>query len=109
MAGPRWMRILPNADLPVDDVAKALGPANMKALNALESNPGAMRTLGLSVPGIGPGLAAAAAEGLVHDMGAENSSDEGLDSEDLDYALDAPCTNCTGHVYDGICQVDSYA
>ena len=78
----------------------------MKALEALEGDPAALRTLGLPPSGAAPGLAEAAAGGLVqHDMGAEDSSDEGLDSEDLDYALDEPCTNCTGNMYDGVCQV----
>ena len=87
-------------------MAKALGPVNMKALESLESDPAALRTLGLPPPGAAMGLAEATAGGLVqHDMGAEDSSDEGLDSEDLDYALDEPCTNCTGNMYDGVCQV----
>ena len=87
-------------------MAKALGPANMKALEALEGNPAALRTLGLPAPGAAPSLGATAAGGLAqHGMGAEDSSDEGLDSEDLDYALDEPCTNCTGTMYDGVCQV----
>ena len=84
-------------------MAKALGPVNMKALESLESDPAALRTLGLPPPGGALGLAEAA--GRQHDMGAEDSSDEALDSEDLDYALDEPCTNCTGNMYDGVCQV----
>lgn len=87
-------------------MAKALGPANLKALESLEGDPAALRTLGLSAAGAGLGMADAAAGGLLpHDMGAEDSSDEGLDSEDLEYALDEPCTNCTGNMYDGVCQV----
>ena len=94
------------ADLQADDVAKALGPVNMKALESLEGDPAALRTLGLSAAGAAPGMAEAAAGGLrSHDMGAEDSSDEGLDSEDLEYTLDEPCTNCTGNMYDGVCQV----
>lgn len=91
------------ADLPVD-VAKALGPANLKALSTLES-PAVLRTLGLQASDGGPGLAAAAADGVMHAIGTEDSSDEGVDSEDLEYAMDAPCTNCTGRMYDGYCQV----
>ena len=93
-------------DIQADDVAKALGPANMKALESLERDPAALRTLGLPPAGVPPGLGETVAGGLApHDMGAEDSSDEGLDSEDLDYTLDEPCTNCTGNMYDGVCQV----
>ena len=89
-------------------MAKALGPANMKALESLERDPAALRMLGLPPAGVPPGLSEAAAGGLApHDMAAEDSSDEGLDSEDLDYALNEPCTNCTGNMYDGVCQVTS--
>ena len=52
-------------------------------------------------------VAAASAAGL--GMAAGDASDEELDSEDLDYALDASCTNCTGHTFDGFCQVSASA
>ena len=91
-----------HADFPTA-VAKALGPANMKAVSALEPDPATLRALGLPTPDAGPGWANA--DRMAHGMGAGDSSDEGADSEDLDYSLDAPCTNCTGTVHDGICQV----
>ena len=96
------------------DVAKALGPENLnlRAVAALSHDAAVLRTLGLPPPDgnsglAGPGPAAASAAGL--GMAAEDASDEELDSEDLDYALDASCTNCTGHTLDGFCQVSASA
>ena len=96
------------ADLPVD-VAKALGPENLnlRAVAALSHDSAVLRTLGLQPPDGGSGLAAAAADGAALGMAAEDNSDEELDSEDLDYTLDASCTNCTGHTFDGFCQAST--
>ncbi|CAK0772037.1 hypothetical protein CVIRNUC_003922 [Coccomyxa viridis] len=92
-------------NLPVD-VAKALGPENLnlRAVAALSHDASVLRTLGLPPPDGDSGLAVAAASAAGLGMAAGDNSDEELDSEDLDYALDASCTNCTGHTFDGFCQ-----
>ena len=100
----------PPADLPVD-VAKALGPENLnlRAVAALSHDASVLRTLGLPPPDGDSGLAVAAASAAGLGMAAGDNSDEELDSEDLDYAVDASCTNCTGHTFDGFCQVSASA